>query len=216
MAKSKIGTTPATFRLAATTRAELHVIRELLQLSTETAALQFAVRRTYNQLPDLVPVSAVHLSSAAPVEAAGPGGTDAAARVLLQSAYERIDRVVFDGPGEWPIRLHEPCREADALLQPGGVEHWAYVGAENPRSIRLTQLDNVARTKELDAQLARLSGVVAYRGESRDPDGFRPPEAGRLVLGINEDDANRLAVLFGQFGYVRGRRGEAAEFKAAR
>lgn len=46
------------FRLSQDAKAELVVIRRVLDLSTDVAAVQFAIRRTYNQLLELAPTTA--------------------------------------------------------------------------------------------------------------------------------------------------------------
>lgn len=46
------------FRLSSDAKAELAVIRRVLDLSTDVAAVQFAIRRAYNHLLDLAPMTA--------------------------------------------------------------------------------------------------------------------------------------------------------------
>jgi hypothetical protein len=46
------------FRLSSDAKAELAVIRRILDLSTDVAAVQFAIRRAYNHLLELAPMTA--------------------------------------------------------------------------------------------------------------------------------------------------------------
>ena len=75
------------FRLSPDAKAELVVIRRVLDLSTDVAAVQFAIRRTYNQLLEL-----------APTTAGSPERLDALKTEELQRQRER------EAPTEAPVR----------------------------------------------------------------------------------------------------------------
>ena len=108
------------------------------------------------------------------------------------------------------MRVEESCAELDALLTDHGVSTWAYITASNPGSRQLSDEDNSARLRELEADVDTL-GVRAYPGEGVADDGRWPPESSLRILGIAQDDAVRLGRRYGQVAVVCGELGSAAK-----
>lgn len=108
------------------------------------------------------------------------------------------------------MRVDEGCVELDALLTDHGVSTWAYVTASNPGSRQLSDEDNSARLRELEADVVTL-GVRAYPGEGVPDDGRWPPESSLLILGIAREDAVRLGRRYDQVAVVCGELGGVAK-----
>jgi hypothetical protein len=115
----------------------------------------------------------------------------------LLAAYENADYVVFADP-ELVLRIGEPSRRLDALLEHEGATTAAYVTAAASAVATL-------------AELVAAAGYPAYPGEGRDPDGDRDAEQSLLVIGIYRANAEALGRLFGQNAIVFVEKGAAPE-----
>ena len=196
------------FRLSSTSRAELRLIQRSLDLSTDTSALQFAIRRTFNELPQLVPLTvgdANSLCEALREQVAGVERDEQLAAAYAATVYE-----VYDGPRVLDLEIGKTCSDLDALFPDGGNDGWAYITGENPGSRRVSPAENAERTRALDGELDTLD-LPVYRGRGVGEDPCWAPEDSRLILGIDLDGARRVATLFGQNAFVHGVRGGAAE-----
>ena len=113
----------------------------------------------------------------------------------LIEAYEAADYVVFEEP-ELVLKIGEPSRRLDALLEQEGASTAAFVTAANPRSEKKSAKENAAALEVLD-QVIRIAGYPWRAAEGREPDGsWREPS--RLVIGIYRENAEALGRLFGQ------------------
>ena len=126
----------------------------------------------------------------------------------LMEAYEAADYVVFEQP-ELVLKIGEPSRRLDALLEHEGAETAVFVTAANPRSEKKSAAENAEALEALD-QLIRASGYPWRAGEGREPDGSWR-EASRLVMGIYRENAEALGRLFGQNAIVFVEKGAAPE-----
>ena len=190
-----------TFRLSEECHLRLRILREVLDLSTSTAALQYAIGKTYDRLPEIAPHALA---------------SDHDARAYLRrrlnddlsEAYRATTYEVFDGPRTIGLRIDEPSDELDALLERHDCESWAFVTAENPLSQPLAPPFNALRTAELAKDL-ESAGWVTYRGRGVGADWRWAPEDSRLVLGPTEEQARVLGQRYGQAAWLYGRRGAA-------
>ena len=126
----------------------------------------------------------------------------------LLAAYEAADYVVFVEP-ELVLKIGEPSRRLDALLEHEGATTAAFVTAANPRSEKRSAAENAAALALLD-QVIAAAGYPWRAGEGREPDGdWREPS--RLVMGIYRENAEALGRLFGQNAIVFMEKGGAPE-----
>jgi hypothetical protein len=126
----------------------------------------------------------------------------------LIAAYEAADYVVF-GESELVLKIGEPSRRLDALLEHEGATTAAFVTAANPRSEKKSPAENAAALALLD-QVIAAAGYPWRPGEGREPDGsWREPS--RLVMGIYRENAEALGRLFGQNAIVFVEKGAAPE-----
>jgi len=126
----------------------------------------------------------------------------------LIAAYENADYVVFAEP-ELVLKIGEPSRRLDALLEEEGAASAAFVTAANPRSKLRSAAENAAALSTLD-QLVAAAGYPWRPGEGREPGGGWV-EPSRLVIGIYRDNAQALERLFGQNAIVFVEKGRAPE-----
>lgn len=126
----------------------------------------------------------------------------------LLRAYEDSDYVVFADP-EFVLKIGEPSRRLDALLDEEGATTATFVTAANPRSERRSAKENAAALAVLD-QLVAAAGYPWRAGEGREANGsWREPS--RLVIGITRANAEALGRLFGQNAIVFMDKGRAPE-----
>ena len=112
----------------------------------------------------------------------------------LIAAYENADYVVFGEP-ELVLKIGEPSRRLDALLEEEGASTAAFLTAA-----ALAKLD----------QVIAAAGYPWRAGEGREPDGSWV-EPSRLVIGIYRDHARTLGRIFGQNAIVFVEKGGAPE-----
>jgi len=127
----------------------------------------------------------------------------------LLAAYENADYVVFAEGDDLVLKIGEPSRRLDALLEHEGAATAAFVTAANPRSERSSPAKNAAALARLD-QVIAASGYPWRAGEGREPDGTWV-EPSRLVIGIYRDNAQALGRIFGQNAIVFVEKGGAPE-----
>ena len=126
----------------------------------------------------------------------------------LIAAYEDADYVVFAEP-ELVLRIGEPSRRLDALLEEEGAATAAFVTAANPRSEPRPAAQNAEVLATLD-KLVAAAGYPWRAGEGREPGGTWV-EPSRLVIGIYRDNALALGRIFGQNAIVFVEKGAAPE-----
>lgn len=95
------------------------------------------------------------------------------------------------------LRIGSQSRSVATLLQATGNQNAAYITACNPASQMVTPEENQSATIQLYKQLAGYSKHL-YPGESIDPAGEWPAEAGFLALGIDLATARTIGHAFGQ------------------
>jgi hypothetical protein len=117
----------------------------------------------------------------------------------LMDAYREADYVVFAEP-EFVLKIGEPSRRLDALLEQEGATTAAFLTAANPRSTPQPPAQNASALSALD-QLVAAAGYPWRAGEGREPDGSWV-EPSRLVIGIYRENAEALGRLFGQNAIV--------------
>ena len=126
----------------------------------------------------------------------------------LVSAYQDADYVVFEDP-ELVLKIGEPSRRLDALLEEEGARTAAFLTAANPRSEPRSPGENAAALAKLD-QIIAATGYPWRAGEGREPDGSWA-EPSRLVIGIYRENAEVLGRLFAQNAIVFVEKGAAPE-----
>lgn len=128
----------------------------------------------------------------------------------LLAAYRRTSYTAYTPTGTLTLRIDEPNPALDAWLVARGVRDWAYLTACNPGSRALSETDNRDRRQALEGQLVAegfaFHGGAGVPDPDHDPDWL--PEASVLVLGIDPENAARLARQYGQLAFVAGRLGE--------
>ena len=115
----------------------------------------------------------------------------------LHAVYMETDYTVSDDP-PLLMRIGEQNPDAAILRASLGVTEATFITAWNPGSQRLSDEENDDRQSELltEIELLRLNYLVGY-GERED---WR--EYSYLILGIEYDDAVRLAQQFQQNAFV--------------
>ena len=130
----------------------------------------------------------------------------------LVAAYVATSYIV-DTPSERiALRIGQRNRVFERLLRRRRVRSWAFVGACNPASRRLSRWRNAARAGLL-VRVTKASGLRTLPGEGLADDPDWGGEASLLILGIAPVRALRLARQFGQYAVVVGRRGAAARLE---
>lgn len=114
----------------------------------------------------------------------------------LIEAYENADYAIFVDP-PLILKVGEPSRRLDELMQAEGTGTAAYITAANPHSVRQSAAENREANSAL-ADLIAASGYPWRAGEGRDPDGRWPAEQGFLIFGIYKKNAELLGRLFRQ------------------
>jgi hypothetical protein len=124
-------------------------------------------------------------------------------------AYRNAEYVVF---GEPPLvlRIGEPSRRLDSLLEAARRDSAAFLTAFNPGGQRRSDQDNVAAQVQLERALEEKP-YGCYPGEGRDPRGEWGAEPSLLVVGIPRAEAEALGRAFGQHAFVFVARGAAPE-----
>ena len=119
----------------------------------------------------------------------------------FQDTYEQSAYWVED---RFALRCGERSAALDDLLAGTGHDHWAFVTACNPLSVRLDDTANAARMTALEKRV-RAIGLDYLHGQGVGIDGDWPPEPSLFVLGIDEPDAVALAGEFRQAAIVARR-----------
>lgn len=129
-------------------------------------------------------------------------------------AYRKAEYVVF---GEPPLvlRIGEPNRRLDTMLQAAQKESAAFITAFNPGGQRRSDQDNEAAQVQLERTLAEKP-YGCYPGEGRDPAGHWTAEPSLLVIGIPRAEAESLGLAFEQNAIVFVARGKAPELVVLR
>lgn len=142
--------------------------------------------------------------------AARASTNDAGLPASLFEAYQRsVYRVVAAGR-RFDIFVDRTHAEIDRLLGEAGGHSWALLTAANPGSRDLSEEENAARQRQLEANLRDL-GYRSLLGESFDPESGDFFEEQRWVLGIDREGAVALARAFGQAAILYGEIGGRAE-----
>lgn len=125
----------------------------------------------------------------------------------LLTAYRRTSYTAHTPAGTLTLRIDDPNPALDEWLTAHGVRDWAYLTACNPGSCELSESDNRHRQQALETQLV-AEGFAFHRGAGVPDPEHDPgwlPEASVLVLGIDPENAARLARQYGQLAFVAGR-----------
>jgi hypothetical protein len=132
----------------------------------------------------------------------------------LLEAYRRAEYVVF---GEPPLvlRVGEPNRRLDGMLDVARKESAAFITAFNAGGQRRSDQDNEAAQVQLERALEEKP-YGCYPGEGRDPEGRWSAEPSLLVIGIPRAEAEALGREFGQNAIVFVSRGKAPELLVLR
>lgn len=124
-------------------------------------------------------------------------------------AYRNAEYVVF---GEPPLvlRVGEPNRRLDSMLEAANRATAAFVTACNARGERRSETDNQAAQVRLEGALEEKP-YGCYPGEGRDPAGAWPAEPSFLVVGIPREEAEALGRAFRQNAILFAERGGAPQ-----
>lgn len=130
-------------------------------------------------------------------------------RPELLAAYEKALYVVFGAP-ELVIRIGEPNKVLDALMDEEGADTAAYLTAANPGGELQDKRANELAGAALHQALAD-AGYSCYLGEGRDPEGDWPPEPSVLAIGISRHEAMVIGRSYEQNAIVFIEREKAPE-----
>lgn len=130
----------------------MQVIRDVLDLSTEIASLQYALAFTADRLPQMTPDQAILIQRSCNKD------------TTPWSAYEKTRYEVFDGPRTIDICIGETDEMLTELLTREDRREWAVVTAENPGSHPISPALNAARNRALRRALD-LEDYTYYRGQ---------------------------------------------------
>ncbi len=129
-------------------------------------------------------------------------GTDGKAHVdsALLAAYRAAEYVIPIGGRICRFQVDRPTPPAlVAWLAAEGPAGW--LSAFNPGSRQLPVLENLVRHESLWKRL-QAEGLTALAGYAGDPEGVWPDETSLLVPAIGRQRLNRLALEFGQLGFL--------------
>jgi hypothetical protein len=126
----------------------------------------------------------------------------------LLTAYRAAEYVIPIGGRVCRFQVDRPTPPAlAAWLAADGPAGW--LSAFNPGSRQLPILENVARHESLWQRL-QAEGFTALAGYAADPEGVWPDETSLLVPAMSLQRLNRLALEFGQLGFLWLESGEPA------
>ncbi len=108
--------------------------------------------------------------------------------------------------------VDEESPALEVLLTRHGFDCWAWLTSVNPHSQQLADAANRNRLSALERDLQAL-GLPFFPGLAIAADGSWPAEPSFLVLGLQEHEALELARLYGQTGFLLGRRGQPVELR---
>lgn len=112
------------------------------------------------------------------------------------------------------LRIGQPSRELDALLQRLHARRYAIVTAHNPRSQLLQPQENAARQENLRRHLEQ-QGYDSLLTEALSGRGDWPAEMGHFIIGITAREALRVARDYQQNAIVYGELGQAPQLLMA-
>lgn len=130
----------------------------------------------------------------------------------LLEQYCETEYHVDAGVRAFVLRVAARHPEFDAWLQRLGVTTWAVATAWNPRSIPLSEEENVRRQAALCEDLRR-AGIRFFPAEGRGTGDLWPPEPSVLMLDRASEESLALARVFEQNAIVAGAIGEPAELR---
>ena len=90
------------------------------------------------------------------------------------------------------LRVGEKSEQLEQIMIDSGLDTWAFLTAENPRSVMMSREENIKRNEILREELANIEGVRIFEGRGRGLDGKWPAEASFLVLGVSIERALAL------------------------
>ena len=131
---------------------------------------------------------------------------DSAISAELMRAYLDTQYCVY---ASWPNPLSEAFELRVGAMSPALKRIYsllnrncaAFLTACNPRSQRVSDVDNRLRQKQLELTLGQYD-VLPCHGEGRDPAGIWPAESSVLAIGLALDDARRIGTLMEQNAIV--------------
>lgn len=128
----------------------------------------------------------------------------------LRRAYQGSQYEVQLPGGKWVVLRHgQPNSEFDDYLEQNHPRAWSwvFVTAWNPKSVQVSEPENLAAMDRLRAELKKL-GVPYLDGVGRGASGWEEPSL--LAIGPALWDAMRLGARFGQNAVLVGRKHEDA------
>jgi hypothetical protein len=126
----------------------------------------------------------------------------------LIEAYANADYVVFSET-QIVLRVGEPSRVLDAMMEAEGAKSAAFITATNPRGEKRSDAENGVANAALQ-NFVSAAGYPHFWGEGRDPYGSWA-EPSFLIIGIFRANAEALGQLFEQNAIVFCELGRAPE-----
>lgn len=124
----------------------------------------------------------------------------------LDAAYRATTYFAEFGHGRVAIRIDRRSPALDRQLLTSGCTDWAFVSACNPGSQPLPEKQNHDRHAQLIKTVSTM-GFIWHNGQGvPDQPGWQP-EPSMLILGIQPEQALKLAASFGQKAIVAGAAG---------
>lgn len=126
----------------------------------------------------------------------------------LFEAYLHTNYVVKDEDVFLTIRIQEKNFDLDNLFNQSQTENAAFMTAYNPYSKELSRTENESRQKKL-IKLLNEKGYKFFYGYGEDETGEWQPEPSLFILGIEFQNALKLARKFKQNAFIYLEKGKA-------
>lgn len=122
-------------------------------------------------------------------------------KIDLEKHYLDTTYSIFIDEERYDIKIGKPLPSAIQKLL-NSEKSAAILTAWNPQSQLLSSNENKTRNNELNSSLSKYSVFNAIGQGSGLSDKSWPAEESYFIPGIKEEEANKLAVEYGQYAYV--------------
>jgi len=118
-------------------------------------------------------------------------------KAYYSTTYKTIAKPIFS------ITIGKFSKRLNNYLEKENITKWAFISAENPYSIALTEEENSKRNNRLEAILKKNSNIYCS-GIGVPIDEKWQPEKSYLIFNLSIEQANEIAESFQQNAYVYG------------
>ncbi len=126
----------------------------------------------------------------------------------LLEAYSQTEYII---PAlEITIRIGETNSQLDTLQEKEHSTYWAFVTAENPKSMSLSDAENLQRTNEFKERLDKL-GKTYFEGYGQGASDWKPEQSFLILNTTKQDAIEQFGIPFQQNAIVIGMKAKEAE-----